>query len=76
MVEQLWPLPILVLGLVAVVIVLYAMLQRERGRGSRASRARVRRAQQGERDAVALLEARGFTVIEEQASGSRGVEVG
>ncbi len=75
MLEQLWPLPILVLGLLALVAVLYGALLRERGRASRASRARVRRAQRGERDARVLLEDRGFVVLEEQARGSWTVRV-
>jgi hypothetical protein len=73
--EQLWPVSILVLGLLALVVLLIGALQRERGKASRASRARVRRAQRGEREAVALLEAQGYRVLEEQARGTWTVQV-
>ncbi len=73
--EALWPLPVLILGLLALVVALWAMLIRERGKASRASQARVRKAQRGEHDARGLLEAHGYRVIEEQARGSWTVEV-
>jgi hypothetical protein len=68
-----WPLLAAVLGLLALALLL--ALMRERGRASRASRQRVRRAQRGESDARALLEALGYTVIEEQLRGDWTVEV-
>ncbi len=68
-----WPLLAAVLGLLALALLL--ALMRERGRASRASRQRVRRAQRGEADARALLEALGYTVIEEQLRGDWTVEV-
>ena len=75
MAPELWPLAVLVLGLVALVVALWAMLARERGKASRASQRRVRRAQRGERDAVALLEAAGYRVLDEQLRGRWSVEV-
>jgi len=72
---ELWPLAVLVLGLLALVVALWAMLVRERGKASRASQRRVHRAQRGERDAVALLEAAGYHVLEEQLRGRWSVEV-
>lgn len=73
--QDLWPLPVFILGLLAVVVLLWSMLMQERGRASRASKRRVRRAQQGEREAVALLEADGYRVIEQQLRGRWWVEV-
>ncbi len=75
MTADLWPLPILILGLLAAVGLLWGMLLRERGRASRASQRRVRRAQRAEADARALLEAHGFRVLEEQCRGRWPVEV-
>jgi hypothetical protein len=73
--QDLWPLPALILGLLAAVVLLWSMLLRERGRASRASKRRVHRAQQGEREAIDLLEAAGYRVIETQHRGRWWVEV-
>ncbi len=70
-----WLMPVLVLGMPALVVLLWALLLRERGKASRASQRRVRRAQQGERQAIALLEDAGYRIIEEQLRGSWTVEV-
>jgi len=64
------------LGLLALVAAaLWWALRRERMRGSRASAARMRRAQQGEAEAEELLERAGYRVLERQASRSWTVEV-
>lgn len=73
--EALWPLPVLIIGLLALVVLLWSLLVRERGKASRASQARVRTAQRGEREAKVLLEAHGYRVLEEQARGSWTVEL-
>ncbi len=73
--EGLWPLPVLILGLLALVLLLWGMLLQERRRGSRASKRRVRRAQRGEAEAEALLEAHGYRIIDRQHRGRWTVEV-
>jgi Holliday junction resolvase-like predicted endonuclease len=73
--QDLWPLPVLILGLLAVVVLLWSMLMQERGKASRASKRRVHRAQQGERQAVALLQAAGYRVLEQQLRGRWWIEV-
>ncbi len=75
MLQDLWPLPVLILGLLAAVVLLWSMLVHERGKASRASKRRVRRAQRGEHDAIALLEDHGYTVLDEQLRGGWTVEV-
>jgi Holliday junction resolvase-like predicted endonuclease len=61
--------------LLVLVLLLALLLLRERGRASRASRRRVRRAQDGEERARALLEEQGFRILAEQHRGRWCVEV-
>ena len=58
---------LLVGALLALCLWLWARLRAAQGRWSRASRARNRRAQGGEAEAEALLEAQGYTVVDRQA---------
>lgn len=62
---------VLAVALLALVSLgLWLALLLERGRASRASRARVRRALAGERDAEDLLRQSGFTVVDRQVRGA------